>query len=342
VSLDIVAARAAHTATTLPDGRVFVAGGCVVDGCGTATAETFLVAADGSAAVRGADMAGPRDGHTATLIGDTVVLVGGFSGEGEGALDSVAVYRASTGELRALDPLAVARGGHAAAPLPDGRVMIVGGWVASHTYTSAAEIVDPKGGPPVRVPDLPYAADALDSVALADGRILVTGGQVRPAEATNQAAIFDSVSGTWTSVGPMNTPRLKHFSVLLEDGRVLVMGGTPDDKNLLATTELFDPGTGTFTDGPSLAEARYKMPGGAVVLDGHRVLIAGGGRSVEILDLASGVSTIVESFAGRGSFTTVNVLGSAGVLVLGGYDDRITLRRQYLVLGPQDLEGSGG
>lgn len=191
VELDLVAEREAHSATSLSTGAVFVAGGRVIDGCGRATAETFLLAADGSTVRQGPQMAQPRDGHTATLVaGSKVVLVGGFPGEGAGALDSVEIFDSLTGDLELSEPLGVARGGHAAAPLGDGAVLVV---------------------------------------------------------------------------------------------------------------------------------------------------IGAGGQSVEVLDIAAGTSRVVDSFSGRGSFATVTVWGSDGLLVLGGYDDRITIRRNFRVLSVSAL-----
>ena len=340
VTLDDVAARAAHTATTLPDGRVFIVGGCIVDGCGTATAETFLIGADSSEPARGPTMATARQGHSATIVGDHVVVVGGWAGEGRPSLRSVEIYRSATGVLASASPLAQGRGGQAAARLGDGRVLVVGGWIGSGTYTATAEIIDPTDGSVSAAAALPWTADALEGTALADGRVLVTGGQVRSGVGTDAAGIYDPTTDRWQSVGPMASVRFKHTTVALPDGRVLVIGGTTDDRELLATTELFDPRTNAFSPGPRLTEPRYKMSGGAVALDDHRVLIGGGGHNVELLDLATGRSRVVEALERRGSFTTVNPIGDDGWLVLGGYDDRIRLRRQHLMIGPAELERS--
>ncbi len=340
IALDQVTARAAHTATTLADGSIFVAGGCAVDGCGRATSDTFLVST-AKIATNGPSLSHARDAHTATQVANVVVFVGGFSGEGQPPLDSVEIFRSPIGPIDVTSPLTRGRGGHAAAALGDGRVLVVGGWVGPRSYTASAEIVDPNTGDVSGADDLPYGADALDAVTLTDGRVLVTGGQVQSGVGTDAAAIYDGTTGAWRSVGPMNSRRFKHSTVLLDDGRVLLIGGTTDDERLLATTELFDPVSMAFSAGPTLMEARYKMTGGAILVAGQRVLVSGGGRTVELLDLAAGTSRIIDTLPERGSFATINALGDDLWLVLGGYDDQIRLRRQFLVIEPEDLEAAG-
>jgi hypothetical protein len=317
--------RAAHTATTLGDGSVFVAGGCVADRCPSATTSTVLVAADGRSATAGPALNEARDAHTSTLLTDgRVVLVGGFGGEGQPPRGSVELFDPKTGVLTTTTPLAIGRGGHAAARTQDDRVVVIGGWTRPRTYTSSVEVI--ARGEVAVAADLPWSADSLDAIALVDGRILVTGGQTSPGVGTARAAVFDPMSGSWQEVGGMGTPRFKHTSALLPDGSVLVLGGTTDDFDLLATTEVFDPQTGTFSDGPPMTEARYKTAGGALTLSDGRVAIAGGGRTVEIIDPADGTTEVVSQFAERGSFATLNLLGSGDLLVIGGYDDNVRLR----------------
>lgn len=328
-----VRGRAAHTATTLPDGRILVAGGCVTDGCGEASDATFIVSGDAATVTVGPTMSGPRDAHTATALADgRVMLVGGYPGEGAGVLASVDIIDPVSGVLDRQTPLSQPRGGHAAALTSDGAVLVVGGWVRSRTYTASAEMVDPASGETLQVGRAPYSADALDAVTLQDGRILITGGQVAPGQATSTAAVFAPDTGSWVRVGDMTTPRLKHFSVLLGDGRVLVMGGTPDDEELLNSTELFDPIANTFSPGPRMTEPRYKFPGGAVVLDDGRVVVAGGGQTTEVLDLDAGTSTVIAQADVRGSFATLNRLDSGDLLIIGGYDDQIRLRNEVYII----------
>jgi Galactose oxidase, central domain len=161
--------------------------------------------------------------------------------------------------------------------------------------------------------------------------VLVTGGHV-PTGGTTKVAVYDPATGSWTTVGPMSTPRFKHVSVLLPDGRALILGGTTDDREILATTELFDPRTGRFTPGPTMRAPRYKLAGGAVVLDDGRVLVGGGATTVEALDVGRGTSRPVATPRASGSFTTVTALRGDHYQLLGGYDDHIRLSRQIAVL----------
>ncbi|MCD2443745.1 hypothetical protein LQ757_15800 [Agromyces sp. SYSU K20354] len=319
------AERAAHTATSLADGRILVAGGCVVDGCGTASADAMVIGADGVTVTSVAPMSVPRTNHTANLLPDgRVVVAGGFLGEGEGVTGSIDVLD-PVGATTVPAPPGTPRGGHAASLLPDGRVLVVGGDTGTGGFTADAEIFDPGTGAVATASPLPWAADALEATPLDDGRVLVTGGRVDGGAGTTAAALFDPDLDEWVAVGPLAVPRFKHFQVTLADGRVLVGGGTADDRVLHASTEVFDPDDGGFSPGPDLTQPRYKLSGGALALADGRVLIGAGADTVELIDVAAGTSTVVEELGTTASFATVSRLEDESALLLGGYDGRISL-----------------
>jgi Kelch motif len=341
MGLGTLGGRAAHTASVLADGRVLVAGGCIADGCTNATPETFLIDADGTMVTAGPTMVTPRDGHTANVVaGQRVVLIGGYPGEGSGVLSSIEMFGA--GIITPQTNLAQARGCHASANVGDGEVLVVGGWIRSRTYTATTELFDAETGSVTQMPDLPWAADAVDAVALLDGRVLVTGGQIAAGVPTAEAAIYDPATRRWVSVAPMRTARLKHFSVVLSDGRVLVMGGDIGNESISVTTEIFNPTTLTFTRGPDLGEPRYKFPGGAVALDDVRVLVAGGGRSAEVLDVSSGRTNVVGEPQQVGSFATLSRLGNGDFIIIGGYDDQINLRGTAIIIDSETVGDQSG
>ena len=128
----------------------------------------------------------------------------------------------------------------------------------------------------------------LAGTSLRDGSVLLTGGESRPGQATSLAVrVFRD--GTLRRVGPRLTGRFKHTMVTLPSGEALVIGGTTDDQDLLADTEIFDPGSDEFRPGPRLRNGWYKISGAAVLPDG-RVVVAGGGPGVEVIDPGTGIS----------------------------------------------------
>ena len=225
------------------------------------------------------------------------------------------------------------RGGHTAALLGNGLVVVAGGWVSSRTYTDSVELFDPATGTFLEAQPLPAAVDGLASIALADGTVLVTGGQRAPGVASALSVIIHPDGSVIPTPGSLLEARFKHTMVALDDGRVLVLGGTSDDRALLASTEIFDPVTGTYAAGPSMRAGRYKLAGAAAVLDDGRVVVGGGGPGVEIIDAEAGVATGLELLSGVSSFGTVTV--ADGLLYfIGGYDESIMLRRTFLVTEP--------
>ena len=79
--------------------------------------------------------------HTATLLPDwSFLIVGGYDGGGNsdvGALPSGELYDPGTGLISASPSMAVARYSHTATLLPDGRVLIAGGYGKAGILASA-------------------------------------------------------------------------------------------------------------------------------------------------------------------------------------------------------------
>src|SRR5919202_3477224 len=127
----MVAPRAYHTATLLPDGRILVVGGRGGNAQGGAalnTVELYNPATDTWTGA--APLATPRSNHTATLLPDGRVLVVGGAETRSGLLTpvpSAEIYDPAANSWTAVGPLGTARSGHTATLLSDGRVIVAGG-----------------------------------------------------------------------------------------------------------------------------------------------------------------------------------------------------------------------
>ena len=262
--------RAGHTATSLPDGRVLIAGG--YNGEYLASLEVFEPSTRRFRSA-GSLQAG-RSGHTATLLPDGRVLFAGGVGRGWTFLRSAELFDPVTGLSEPVASLSVPRESHTATLLADGRVLIIGGHAGRRenmeVYASA-EIFSPQSRRFESTGRLETPRHKHDAVKLADGRVLVIGGADRTDRVYYRTTeIYDPRTAAFTRSPSMTNRRYKiaGTSVLLSDGNVLVTSGAP-------VMELLDLRTGTFREVPGRFPEAYRFAA-AAPLRGGGVLVTGG------------------------------------------------------------------
>jgi hypothetical protein len=232
--------RSCHTATLLKNGLVLLAGG---DDQGTGSAELFDPKA-GTFNPTG-PMSSERFSATATLLASGDVLVaGGYTSAGlAGALASAELYDPNTGTFRRTGSMMTPRGGHTATSLPDGRVLMAGGELATEVLNSA-ELFDPKTGGFTATGSMNMTRSWATGTLLADGSVLIAGGWANTAttDDTNTAETYGPGAGTFTSIGSLVEARSNHTATTLTDGRILLAGGSDTgNADALATSEMYVP-----------------------------------------------------------------------------------------------------
>jgi hypothetical protein len=227
--------RRNHVLTTLADGRVLVTGGIQLRGSGfgaTPFAEVYDPATGHFLPV-GALGTG-RWLHTATRLADgRVLVVGGRDNNcGENcdwhALSSAEIFDPAAGEFSPTGTLNIGRFAHAAALLPDGRVLILGGTttepIGPTDQVTTAEIFDPATGSFAGAGATLMGRSYTALAPLNNGKFLLAGGYNQNGHPTASTEIFHPVAGT--APGPEMTDwRFRAIAVRLRTGEVVVIGG---------------------------------------------------------------------------------------------------------------------
>ena len=179
-----------------------------------------------------------REGAVAAPLPDGRVLVAGGSlyDGGVNPLSSAEVFDPATNTFSSagIGSMSIARAEAAAAPLPDGRILVVGGLNPNHLIPdlSSAEVFDPTTSSFSSAGIGPMSTPRSGAVAapLPDGRVLVAGGIVSSAVTytcyLSSAEVFDPTTGSFSSsgIGSMTRPRSGAVAAPLPEG-VLVAGG---------------------------------------------------------------------------------------------------------------------
>ena len=216
--------------------------------------------------------------------------------------------------------LNTARFTHTATLLPNGQVMVAGGWnpsfgmvAGSESYASASGLWTTNG-------DLATSRTDHTATLLANGKVLVTGGDDFSG-ALASTELYDSASGIWATTGSMTNARTGHTATLLQNGKVLVAGGYDFVQGYISPCELYDPVAGAWANTGALNNTRIRHT--ATLLTNGQVLAVGGEGSgiCELYDPVTGQWTNTGSTQVPRQQHTATLLPDGQVLVAGGSGD---------------------
>jgi hypothetical protein len=322
-------ARASHSSTLLPNGKVLIAGGFAGSGGEYnpyRSAELYDPSFGTFESV--AEMSIGRSGHTATLLKNgKVLIVGGWTGRYD-LRGSAEIYDPALNTFATTGNLVIERAGNTATLLADGRVLIAGGVDRQENALASAEIYDPLTGRFTLTGDMADPRGAHTATALKDGRVLIVGGGSGhyPSQTIYRSAeLFNPATGKFTSAGQTVVGRHKHAAILLQSGKVLIVGGSDnrDWRGEYASAETYDPAVGRFAATGAMNTSRFKLPAAVALLPNGKVLVAGGGPFAELYDESAGAfSKVPGSLGAARFFASATLLATADALITGGYAER--------------------
>jgi hypothetical protein len=290
-----------------------------------------------------------RGFHTATLLKNGEVLIAGGANKASdpqciGGIASAELYDAYAVASTPTGSLAAPRYAHTATLLPNGNVLVAGGFgntsdcqgVGAQAQNTA-ELYNPNEGSFSMTGNMSIPRGGHTATMLTDGKVLIAGGGNQGVGGTGSATaeLYDPNTGAFTPTGSMAVARFRHTATLLNDGKVLIVGGVPLDSSIpTSTAEIYDPATGIFTATGGMATAREEHT--ATLLDDGEVLITGGQSPVtgssdlqltataEIYNPSTGLFAPTGSMTEARDLHTATLLMDGTVLIAGGGNNSAT------------------
>lgn len=233
---------------------------------------------------------------------------------------SVNIHSQDYGEWKIIDSLNIQRTGHSATIMPDGNVLVAGGWKDTSALSSC-EIYNPETDEWLRAPSMNLKRHNHGMITLNDGRIFVFGG-----EKVKDCEIYDPTTQKRKTTDSLKAIRQAIYSnsiAHLLDNRVLVTGGHRNyPPILLSSCELYDPVLEEWQTTDSLKYSRWAHT--ATTLKNGKVLVVGGFgnekelNKCELYDPLKNEWEIVDTLNVARSNHSAILLHGGKVLVIGG------------------------
>jgi N-acetylneuraminic acid mutarotase len=215
---------------------------------------------------------------------------------------------------------------HTATLLPNGQVLVVGGYDSNGNSIPNAELYDSVTGTWTNTGAMHIAREYHTATLLTNGQVLVAGGDggnLGNWNPLSSAEVYNPTTGIWTTTGSLNIAHEYHTATLLTNGKVLVAGGGSTGGGATNSAELYNPATGTWTTTGSLNVKREMYT--ATLLPNGQLLVAGGtGGNTPITNSAELYNPSTESWTATGSLNiaryghTATLLTDGQVLVAAG------------------------
>lgn len=204
----------------------------------------------------------PRDDFGTAVVGRSIWVLGGMTGDRGNRLDTIEVLDTTTAEWRLADTrLPEALASFEAAALGED-IYVFGGLDERSRPSDFAAVLDTSTGRWRALPDLPAARYA-HTVTLHEGMIHVIGGE-GAAGPVPQVDVFDPATESWSQGQPMPQARGSHDAVAVGDV-VYVLGGWLDGEPS-DVVQTYHPTSGRWVAEAPLPEPMSRA--GAAHVDG--------------------------------------------------------------------------
>ncbi|MDO9325924.1 MAG: kelch repeat-containing protein [Methanoregula sp.] len=237
------AGRVGHTSVMMPDGSIVLMGGAG----DTIMNDTWRSTDNGAtwALMNASSGWAGRYYHASVALPDGSIILNGGRDDSRNLVNDTWRSTDNGATWMLLNPSSgwSARNGHAEVVMPDGSIILMGGYDGTNTYNDTWRSAD-NGATWARVnanPGWP-TRQGLTAVAMPDGSIVLMGGYAAP-PFYNDTWRSTNNGITWTLLNPSSgwAPRLHHASVAMPDGSIVILGGMDESFSLCNNVWRFQP-----------------------------------------------------------------------------------------------------